>query len=144
MGTCPLIQPPPACVHQDQRLINRHGGFANNPCCSCITRGSHEAGSIRTTATTFAMQGFGLHHALNPDPYRGRFGDEGKAYAADVEDLILSATPGKVRSGLCLHCRHAASCSMSARQHPCTCIIQVLMAIGHSPCRHTMLPAPTP
>jgi len=41
-------------------------------------------------------QGFGIHHALNPDPYRGRFGNDGKAYAADVEDLIQAATPGKV------------------------------------------------
>jgi len=39
---------------------------------------------------------FGVHHALNPDPYRGRFGDDGAAYAADVADLIGSATSGLV------------------------------------------------
>ncbi len=41
-------------------------------------------------------QGFGIHHALNPDPYRGVFGNDGHAYAQDVKDLIQAATPGKV------------------------------------------------
>ncbi|GAB4819560.1 hypothetical protein N2152v2_006606 [Parachlorella kessleri] len=41
-------------------------------------------------------QGFGVHHALNPDPYRGVFDNDGPAYARDVKDLIQSATPGKV------------------------------------------------
>lgn len=41
-------------------------------------------------------QGFGVHHALNPDPYRGGFGNDGTAYAADVADLISAATPGRV------------------------------------------------
>ena len=41
-------------------------------------------------------QGFGIHHALNPDPYRGVFGNDAAAYAADVADLISSATPGRV------------------------------------------------
>lgn len=41
-----------------------------------------------------------MHHVLNPDPYRGRFGNDGKAYAADVEDLIQAATPGQVRQKL--------------------------------------------
>lgn len=39
---------------------------------------------------------FGVHHALNPDPYRGRYGNDGAAYAADVADLITSATSGNV------------------------------------------------
>ena len=43
---------------------------------------------------------FGVHHALAPDPYRGLFGrddpEAGKKYAADIEDLIRFATPGKV------------------------------------------------
>ncbi len=41
-------------------------------------------------------QGFGVHHALNPDPYRGAFANDGPAYARDVADLIQSATPGRV------------------------------------------------
>ncbi len=43
---------------------------------------------------------FGVHHALAPYPYRGPWGhndpDAGKKYAADVKDLIINATPGKV------------------------------------------------
>lgn len=43
---------------------------------------------------------FGIHHALMPDTYRGVWGrddaDAGKKYAADVKDLILNATSGKV------------------------------------------------
>ena len=41
-------------------------------------------------------QGFGVRHALNPDPYRGRFGNDGLAYAQDVADVISGATPGRV------------------------------------------------
>ncbi|KAH7435002.1 hypothetical protein KP509_06G044400 [Ceratopteris richardii] len=41
-------------------------------------------------------QGFGVHHALNPNPYRGVHGMDGKRYAEDVADLISSSTPGKV------------------------------------------------
>ncbi|KAI7996141.1 hypothetical protein LOK49_LG10G02399 [Camellia lanceoleosa] len=38
----------------------------------------------------------GVHHALNPDPYRGVFGSDGKKYARDVEDLIAFGTSGHV------------------------------------------------
>lgn len=41
-------------------------------------------------------QGFGIRHTLNPNPYRGRFGNDGAAYAEDVQDVIASSTPGKV------------------------------------------------
>jgi len=44
--------------------------------------------------------GFGVHHARNPDTYRGPWGRDdpgaGRKYAEDVEDLILTATPGRV------------------------------------------------
>ena len=43
---------------------------------------------------------FGIHHALNPDPYRGPWPREdpeaGAKYAADVHNLIDHATPGRV------------------------------------------------
>lgn len=43
---------------------------------------------------------FGIHHALNPDPYRGPWGRDdpraGEKYAAEVANLIDYATPGKV------------------------------------------------
>ncbi|MGE3165672.1 MAG: aspartate aminotransferase family protein [Planctomycetota bacterium] len=45
-------------------------------------------------------QGFGIHHVRNPDPYRGPWGaadpEAGSKYAADVQDLIAHATPGRV------------------------------------------------
>lgn len=44
--------------------------------------------------------GFGIHHALNPDPYRGIWGyddpEAGVKYANDVQDLIDTATPGRL------------------------------------------------
>ena len=45
-------------------------------------------------------QGFGVHHAVLPDRYRGPIGYDdaraGEKYAADVVDLIRTGTPGKV------------------------------------------------
>eukprot|EP00878_Enallax_costatus_P002757 GHUV01002947.1.p1 GENE.GHUV01002947.1~~GHUV01002947.1.p1 ORF type:complete len:342 (+),score=70.53 GHUV01002947.1:232-1257(+) len=41
-------------------------------------------------------QGFGVRHAMNPDPYRGPFGNDGKRYAADLADLIAGGTSGQV------------------------------------------------
>ncbi|KAL7173061.1 hypothetical protein ACSBR2_032518 [Camellia fascicularis] len=38
----------------------------------------------------------GIHHALNPDQYRGVFGSDGSKYAKDVEDLIAYGTCGRV------------------------------------------------
>jgi alanine-glyoxylate transaminase/(R)-3-amino-2-methylpropionate-pyruvate transaminase len=43
---------------------------------------------------------FGVHHAIAPDPYRGAFGrgdpDAGRAYAADVKQVIDYTTSGRV------------------------------------------------
>lgn len=50
----------------------------------------------RVTRHHASHQGFGVHHAINPDPYRGPFGGDGAAYANDVADLIAAATPGQV------------------------------------------------
>ncbi|XP_011019036.1 PREDICTED: alanine--glyoxylate aminotransferase 2 homolog 3, mitochondrial [Populus euphratica] len=38
----------------------------------------------------------GVHHALNPDPYRGVFGSDGEKYAKDVQDIIDFGTAGHV------------------------------------------------
>ncbi len=50
-------------------------------------------------------QGFGVHHALLPDRYRGPYGYDdpkaGEKYAADINDLIRTATPGKVGGFIC-------------------------------------------
>ena len=44
--------------------------------------------------------GFGVHHAVTPDPYRGAWGREdrnaGRNYAADVKSLIDHATSGHI------------------------------------------------
>ena len=37
-----------------------------------------------------------MRHVLNPDAYRGRFGNDGAAYAEDVDDVIRHATSGRV------------------------------------------------
>lgn len=37
-----------------------------------------------------ALQGFGVHYLMNPDPYRGPFGNDGAAYAAQVQLAILN------------------------------------------------------
>ena len=43
---------------------------------------------------------FGIHHSINPDPYRGPWGHDdpeaGAKYAAEIKDLIRFATPGRV------------------------------------------------
>ncbi len=45
-------------------------------------------------------QGFGIHHALCPDRYRGPWGyddpNAGAKYAADIADVVRFGTPGRV------------------------------------------------
>lgn len=38
----------------------------------------------------------GVHHALNPDQYRGNFGSDGVKYARDVQEIIDYGTCGRV------------------------------------------------
>uniref|UniRef100_A0A452ZCH6 Uncharacterized protein n=1 Tax=Aegilops tauschii subsp. strangulata TaxID=200361 RepID=A0A452ZCH6_AEGTS len=38
----------------------------------------------------------GVHHALNPDPYRGAFGSDGEKYARDIQETIDYGTTGRV------------------------------------------------
>ncbi|KAL5709822.1 glycine transaminase [Ranunculus cassubicifolius] len=57
------------------------------------------AGTMGATAQSnwkFNVVQSGVHHALNPDPYRGAFGSDGERYAKDVEDLINFGTCGRV------------------------------------------------
>jgi len=37
-----------------------------------------------------------VHHALNPDQYRGVFGSDGEKYARDVQEIIDFGTSGQV------------------------------------------------
>ncbi|KAG8377101.1 hypothetical protein BUALT_Bualt09G0133500 [Buddleja alternifolia] len=57
------------------------------------------AGTMGATAQSnwkFNVVQSGVHHALNPDPYRGLFGSDGEKYAKEVEDLIQFGTSGHV------------------------------------------------
>ncbi|KAK4396052.1 Alanine--glyoxylate aminotransferase 23, mitochondrial [Sesamum angolense] len=57
------------------------------------------AGTMGATAQSnwkFNVVQSGVHHAMNPDPYRGLFGSNGEEYAKDVQDLIQFGTSGHV------------------------------------------------
>ncbi|KAK4749524.1 hypothetical protein SAY87_026973 [Trapa incisa] len=57
------------------------------------------AGTMGATAQCnwkFNVVQSGVHHALNPDPYRGVFGSDGEKYATDVQELIQFGTSGCV------------------------------------------------
>lgn len=57
------------------------------------------AGTMGATAQRnwkFNVIQSGVHHAMNPDPYRGVFGSDGEKYARDVQDIIDYGTSGSV------------------------------------------------
>ncbi|OIW01362.1 hypothetical protein TanjilG_12902 [Lupinus angustifolius] len=57
------------------------------------------AGTMGATAQSiwkFNVVQSGVHHAVNPDPYRGVFGSDGEKYARDVQDIINFGTSGNV------------------------------------------------
>ncbi|CAL9123290.1 unnamed protein product [Musa textilis] len=57
------------------------------------------AGTMGTTAQNnwkFNVMQSGVHHAMNPDPYRGAFGSDGEKYARDVQEIIEFGTSGQV------------------------------------------------
>ncbi|GAB4833203.1 hypothetical protein Ancab_031447 [Ancistrocladus abbreviatus] len=62
------------------------------------------AGTMSATAQCnwkFNVIQSGVHHAINPDPYRGVFGSDGEKYAKDVQDLIDFGTSGHVAGFVC-------------------------------------------
>lgn len=62
------------------------------------------AGTMGATAQCnwkFNVVQTGVHHAVNPDPYRGAFGSDGEKYAKDVHDLIQYGTSGNVAGFIC-------------------------------------------
>ncbi|MEM0965993.1 MAG: aminotransferase class III-fold pyridoxal phosphate-dependent enzyme [Verrucomicrobiota bacterium] len=68
---------------------------------NCYHGGSHSTMGLTAHGTWKfnTPQGFGIHHALNPDPYRGPFAghnDQATDYANDVKELIEFSTPGRV------------------------------------------------
>ncbi|XP_010922677.1 alanine--glyoxylate aminotransferase 2 homolog 3, mitochondrial [Elaeis guineensis] len=57
------------------------------------------AGTMGATAQCnwkFNVIQSGVHHALNPDQYRGVFGSDGEKYAKDVQEIIEYGTSGQV------------------------------------------------
>ncbi|XP_057756942.1 alanine--glyoxylate aminotransferase 2 homolog 3, mitochondrial-like [Arachis stenosperma] len=65
-------------------------------------RNSYHGNATGTMAATaqsiwkFNVVQSGVHHAINPDPYRGIFGSEEEKYARDVQDIINFGTSGNV------------------------------------------------
>lgn len=62
------------------------------------------AGTMGATAQCnwkFNVVQTGVHHAMNPDPYRGVFGSDGEKYAKDVHDLIQYGTSGNIAGFIC-------------------------------------------
>ncbi|XP_072975809.1 alanine--glyoxylate aminotransferase 2 homolog 3, mitochondrial-like [Typha angustifolia] len=57
------------------------------------------AGTMGATAQNnwkFNLMQSGVHHAVNPDPYRGLFGSDGEKYARDVQEIINFGTSGQI------------------------------------------------
>ncbi|XP_006650057.2 alanine--glyoxylate aminotransferase 2 homolog 3, mitochondrial-like [Oryza brachyantha] len=57
------------------------------------------AGTMGATAQKnwkFSVVQSGVHHAVNPDPYRGAFGSDADKYVRDVQEIIEFGTTGQV------------------------------------------------
>ena len=57
------------------------------------------SGTMGATAQSiwkFNVVQSGVHHAVNPDPYRGLFGSDGEKYVRDVQEIINFGTSGNV------------------------------------------------
>ncbi|KAF0913629.1 hypothetical protein E2562_023737 [Oryza meyeriana var. granulata] len=57
------------------------------------------AGTMGATAQKnwkFSVIQSGVHHAVNPDPYRGAFGADAEKYVRDVQEIIEFGTTGQV------------------------------------------------
>ncbi|KAK3024366.1 hypothetical protein RJ639_043270 [Escallonia herrerae] len=76
-----------AIVNQTKRLQHSIVLYLNNAIADFAEAlASKLPGNLKT----------GVHHALNPDQYRGVFCSDGIKYARDVEDLIAYGTCGRV------------------------------------------------
>ncbi|KAK7395008.1 hypothetical protein VNO78_15549 [Psophocarpus tetragonolobus] len=56
-------------------------------------------GTMGTTAQSiwkYNIPQSGVHHAVNPDPYRGLFGSDGEKYVRDVQEIVNFGTSGNV------------------------------------------------
>ena len=71
-----------------------------------VRNGYHGNAAATMGATGQSMWKFNVvqnsvHHALNPDPYRGVFGSDGEKYAKDLQDLIQYGTTGHIAGFIC-------------------------------------------
>merc|ERR1712137_385481 len=77
----------------------------------CLRNGYHGLSDTMMGVTGLSTwkatvpQGFGVHHAMNPDPYRGHFAghpEMASKYAAQVKDIIQYGTSGRAAGGVCI------------------------------------------
>jgi len=91
-------------------------------------RNAYHGGSPSATALTShstwkhpVPQGFGVHHAINPDPYRSPFSGTPAEIAtqsvADLRDLIRFSTPGKVAAFIAEPIMGVGGVTTSARNY---------------------------
>lgn len=111
-GRHPAACTPPAHqrLHGDLSLKAWHkrASLSNSRCLAAAWRLVITGFGAPPPPSRCRAQGAGVHHALNPNPYRGVFGNDGPAYARDVADLISAATPGETAprlapGSLCQH-----------------------------------------
>ncbi|KAH6828316.1 PYRIMIDINE 4 [Perilla frutescens var. hirtella] len=69
-------------------VISIRNGYHGN---AAGTMGATAQGSYK-----FNVVQTGVHHALNPDQYRGVFGSDGLKYAKDVDEIVTYGTSGRV------------------------------------------------
>ncbi len=87
--------------YHGKRGLNAHSTWRYNmpqvpAASSWLVAGRKESSSLLigirhvVNCAQWCVQGFGVHYMMNPDPYRGPFGNDGAAYAAQV---IASGPP---------------------------------------------------
>lgn len=69
-------------------MISVRNGYHGN--------GSNTMGLTSQSKWKFDVVQSGVHHAVNPNPYRGIFGADGPQYAKDVQEIIDFGTTGHV------------------------------------------------
>ncbi|CAD6271844.1 unnamed protein product [Miscanthus lutarioriparius] len=74
-------------------IISLRNGYHGN---AAGTMGATAQSNWKFNVVQLIMYPDGVHHALNPDPYRGAFGSDGEKYARDVQEIIEFGTTGRV------------------------------------------------
>ncbi|KAF3330583.1 alanine--glyoxylate aminotransferase 2 3 [Carex littledalei] len=71
-----------------QDIISIRNGYHGNAAATM--------GATAQSNWKFNVVQSGVHHALNPDQYRGHFGTDGEKYAKDVQEIIDFGTTGRI------------------------------------------------